>query len=188
MVHTYSLKMKTEVWWIQKPYVYMYPNCVVLKSIYIYIVYRGKHNWCFSEDITTAAGNVPQSSTSSQFSLLNVHSLKNEYTEHHHQHSNAKKVCHPILMLHYTWWRHQMEFFFSLLALWAGNSPVTGELPSKRPVTRSLDLLYDLRLNKRLNKQSRRGWFETPSRPLWRHSKETFICDSCHINKYSLSQ
>ena len=126
--------------------------------------------------------------TSSQFSLINVYSLKNEYTEYHHQHSNAKKVYHPILMLHYTWWRHQMEIFFALPALCAGNSPVTGEPPSKRPVTRSLDLSYDLRLNKRLTKQSRRGCFETPSRPLWRHSKETFICDSCHINNYSLSQ
>ena len=45
----------------------------------------------------------------------------------------------------------------------AGNSPVTGEFPSHRPVTRSFDIFFDLRLNKRLNKQSRRRWFETPS-------------------------
>ena len=32
-----------------------------------------------------------------------------------------------------------------------------------------LDAFFDLRLNKRLNKQSGRRWFETPSRPLWRH-------------------
>ena len=35
------------------------------------------------------------------------------------------------------WWRHQMETFSALLALCAGNSPVTGEFPSQRPVTRS---------------------------------------------------
>ena len=29
------------------------------------------------------------------------------------------------------WWRHQMETFSALLALWAGNSPVTGEFPSQ---------------------------------------------------------
>ena len=27
------------------------------------------------------------------------------------------------------WWRHQMETFSALLAIWAGNSPVTGEFP-----------------------------------------------------------
>ena len=29
------------------------------------------------------------------------------------------------------WWRHQMETFSALLALCAGNSPVTGEFPHK---------------------------------------------------------
>ena len=49
-----------------------------------------------------------------------------------------------------TWWRHQMETFSTLLALYAGNSPVTGEFPSQRSVTRSFDVFFDLRLNKRL--------------------------------------
>ena len=40
----------------------------------------------------------------------------------------------------------------------------TGEFPSQRPVTRSLDVFFNLRLNKRLSKQSRRRWFETPLR------------------------
>ena len=38
----------------------------------------------------------------------------------------------------FTWWRHQMGTFSALLAFCAGNSPVTGEFPSQRPVTRSL--------------------------------------------------
>ena len=63
------------------------------------------------------------------------------------------------------WWRHQMETFSALLALCAGNSPVPGE----RPVTRSCDVFFDLRLNKRLSKQSWGWWFETPSHSLWRH-------------------
>ena len=71
-----------------------------------------------------------------------------------------------------TWWRHQMETFSALLALCAGNSPVIGEFPSQRPVTRSFDVFFDLRLNKRLSKQSWDWWFEAPSRPLWRHSNE----------------
>ena len=47
-----------------------------------------------------------------------------------------------------TWWRHQMETFSALLALCEGNPPVTGGFPSQRPVTRSFDLFFDLRLNK----------------------------------------
>ena len=45
-----------------------------------------------------------------------------------------------------TWWRHQMETFSALLALCAGNSPVTGEFPAQRPVTRSFGVFFDLRL------------------------------------------
>ena len=72
------------------------------------------------------------------------------------------------------WWRHQMETFSTLLALCVGNSPVTGEFPVQKPVTRSFSVLFDLRLNKRLSKQSKRRWFETPSRSLLRHCN-TFL-------------
>ena len=68
-----------------------------------------------------------------------------------------------------SWWRHQMETFSALLAICAGNSPVPGEFPTQRPVTRSFDDFFDLRLNKRLSKQSWGWWLETLSRPLWRH-------------------
>ena len=34
-----------------------------------------------------------------------------------------------------------------------GNSLVTGEFPTQRPVTRSFDVFFDLRLNKRFSKQ-----------------------------------
>ena len=68
------------------------------------------------------------------------------------------------------WWRHQMETFSALLSLCEGNSLVTGGFPSQRPVTRSFDVFYYLRLNKRLSKQSTRRWYEAPSRSLWRHS------------------
>ena len=50
-----------------------------------------------------------------------------------------------------SWWLHQMETFPALLALCAGNSPVIGELPTQRPVTRSFDVFFDLRLDKRLS-------------------------------------
>ena len=48
-----------------------------------------------------------------------------------------------------------METFSALLAICAGNSPVTCEFPAQRPVARSFDVLFDLRPNKRLSKQSR---------------------------------
>ena len=77
-----------------------------------------------------------------------------------------------------TWWCHQMETFSALLAICAGNSPLTGEFPAQRPVTRSFDVFFDLRPNKRLSKQSWGWWFETPSCPLWRHCKEE-MCYWC---------
>ena len=44
-----------------------------------------------------------------------------------------------------------------------------GEFPTQRPLTRSFDVFFDLRLNKRLSKQPWGWWFETPSCSLWRH-------------------
>ena len=72
---------------------------------------------------------------------------------------------------------YQMEIFSALLAICAGNSPVTDEFPAHRPVTRGFDVFFDLRLNKRLSKQWWGWWFETPPRPLWRH------CNGIGLNK-----
>ena len=72
-----------------------------------------------------------------------------------------------------TWWRHQMETFSASLAICAGNSPVPGELPAQRPATRSFDVFFDIRPNKRLSKQSWGWWFETLLRSLWRHRNGT---------------
>ena len=75
-----------------------------------------------------------------------------------------------IHILHFTLFCVTSSTFSALLAICAGNSPVTGEFPAQRPVTRSFDFFFDMRLNKRLSKQSWGWWFETLSRPLWRHS------------------
>ena len=66
--------------------------------------------------------------------------------------SRPTSRCHDSLL-----WRHQMETFSALLAFCAVNSPVTGEFPAQRPVTRSFDAFFDLCPNKRLSKQSW-GW------------------------------
>ena len=47
-----------------------------------------------------------------------------------------------------------METFSALPALCAGNSPVAGEFPAQRPVTRSFGVLFDLCLDKWLSKHS----------------------------------
>ena len=70
----------------------------------------------------------------------------------------------PFWIIPSAWWRHQMETFSALLVICAGNSPVTGEFPAQRPALLSFDVFFDLRLNKRLSKQSCGWWFETPSR------------------------
>ena len=89
------------------------------------------------------------------------------YTEHRESHGNN----HDLYILRnrqssISWWRHQMETFSTLLAICAGNSPVSGEFPAQKPVTRSFGVFFDLRLNKRLSKQSWGWWFETLSCPL----------------------
>ena len=56
-----------------------------------------------------------------------------------------------------------METFSTLLAFGAGNSSVTGQFPAQKPVTRSFNVFFDLRMNKRLIKQSWGWWFESPS-------------------------
>ena len=79
----------------------------------------------------------------------------------------SEDICHLT-----TWWRHQMETFSALLTICAGNSPVPCEFPAQRPETRSFGIFFDLRLYKRLSKQSWGWWFETLPRPLWRHTNE----------------
>ena len=90
--------------------------------------------------------------------------------------------CHDVIMKKIletqrgTWWRHQMGTFSALLALCAGNSPVPGEFPAQRPVTRSFDVFFDLRQNKLLSKQPLRWWFETPPGTLWLHCNDFYCC------------
>ena len=83
------------------------------------------------------------------------------------------KAC--TLRQYRSWWRHQMETDSALLAICAGNSPVTGEFLAQRPLTRGFDVYFDLRLNRRLSKLSRGWWLEMPSRP-WRRQRNVWYC------------
>ena len=91
-------------------------------------------------------------------------------------------MCVYVVLKTKSRWRHQMETFSALLALYAGNSPVNGEFPTQRPVTRRFDVFLDLCGNKRLSKQSWGWWFETPSSSLWRHCNEIGMAHLWHVN------
>ena len=62
-----------------------------------------------------------------------------------------------------------METFFTLLTLCEGNPPITGGFPLQTPATQSFNIFFDMRLNKRFSKQSKRRRFETQLSILWRH-------------------
>ena len=94
-------------------------------------------------------------------------------TIHIHTHTYAIRF-YQIESEWRTWRRHQMETFSALLASVWGihrslvNSPHKGQW-------RNFDVSFDQRLNKRRSKQSWGWWFETLSRPLWRHCNELGI-------------
>ena len=102
--------------------------------------------------------------------------------------SEARRMIHLhdiiIFMCHHTGDGRYVHMMMSsngnisaLLSFCEGNSPVTGQFTSQRPVTRSFGVFFDLRLNKRLSKPSRRRWFEMPVCPIWRHCNDiTHIC------------
>ena len=110
-----------------------------------------------------------------------LHSIRNEAKPSINS-QNINCVMHTGIN---PWWRHQMETFSALLAICAGNSPVTGEFPTQRPVTRGFDFYFDLRPNERLNKQSWGWWFETLSSPLWRHRNDFRYFNLCALMCYT---
>ena len=71
----------------------------------------------------------------------NIHAL----FHHHDLHDNVIK------------WKHFPRY-------WPLLRGIPGGFPAQMPVTRNFDVFFDPPLNKRLSKQSRRRWFETPSR------------------------
>ena len=86
-------------------------------------------------------------------------------------------------------WREQINVFhisscptykkLAWIILWFGimiaHDDVTGEFPTQTPVTWSVDVFFDLRLNWQLSTQWRRWWFEKLPRSLWRH------CNACKM-------
>ena len=80
---------------------------------------------------------------------------------------------------------HAVKYWFNMITSSNGNifrvtGPLCGEFAGHRWIPRTNGqwrgaLMFSLicALNKRLSKQSQGWWFETSSRPLWRHCNET---------------
>ena len=78
-------------------------------------------------------------------------------------------------------WKH-----FHVTSPLCGEFTGPGESPTQRPVTRSFDVFFDLRLNKRLSKQPWGWWFEPLSWSLWRHCNASLLCVSVTgVNEYT---
>ena len=92
-------------------------------------------------------------------SLLSDATKRDYQIGNHHDHDGIIK------------WKH----FSALLALCDRNPPATGGFPSQRPVTRNIDVFVVRHPNKRVSKQSRRRWFETPLRSLWHRCSDSLM-------------
>ena len=75
-----------------------------------------------------------------------------------------------ILQYKIAWWRHQMLTIFRVTGPLWGAFIGHQWIPLTKSVTRSFDVFFDLRLNKRLSKQSRWWWFE-----IWN------LCSMVHV-------
>ena len=90
---------------------------------------------------------------------------ENLKTRHH---TRAMKVYSDLanVYVEIPWWRHQMETFSELLAICAGNSPVTGEFPAQRPWRGAL--MFSL-ISARIN-----GWVNTREAGDLRHHRALY--------------
>ena len=86
------------------------------------------------------------------------HSLVNDLNK------SSEKTLNPVSQDDVIKWKHFPGCWPFVRGI--HRSPVNS--PSQRPVTRSFDVFFDLRLNKRLSKQSWECWFGTPLRSWWR--------------------
>ena len=74
-----------------------------------------------------------------------------------------------------------MHTVSALRALCDDNPPVTGWFHWQMANRTEFYVLFDVNLNKRLNKHSRRRWFETPGCSLWRYCNSIAKDDLLHV-------
>ena len=92
---------------------------------------------------------------------------KSKPQNHHHWLHLNNKVSNTCGIC--SWWRHQMETFPYYWPFVRGIHGLSVNSPHKGKWRGAFYVSFDLRVNKRLCKQCKHQWFETPSRSLWRH-------------------
>ena len=97
--------------------------------------------------------------------------------------TSARQACRKIAVLSLIRSQRQLACEGLYGNIFRVNGPLCGEFtglsefPTQRPMTRSFDVFFDLRMNKRLSKQPWGWWFETPSWSLWRQ------CNDFHVRQ-----
>ena len=86
-----------------------------------------------------------------------------------------------------SWWRNDMGTLSALLPLCDGNPPLTDGFPPQRVGNTGFDVLFDVRLNRRLNTQASCWWFETMT-PIWRRRNVVNLCGQFVIRTFSLKK
>ena len=84
----------------------------------------------------------------------------------------------PITMCEMSMMTSYSGNIFCVIGHLCGEFTGPGEFTAQRPVMRSFDVFFDLRLNKRLSKQSWGWWFETLPCPLWHHCNVAPCCQA----------
>ena len=90
-----------------------------------------------------------------------------------HQHIKADTKWSPVSS-----WCFLFSSVKTALKICEGNLPVTDGFSSQRTLTQSFDVFFDVHLDHRLSKQSRRRWFETAS---YDASKDAMLCQHTQI-------
>ena len=153
----------------------------ILQMIYSKKIFIERKCFVIQMEICSLRFNLWYSSALSQvMSWRRTNSMQSLYEIHKAQYGHVicidgrwktskKSINHCLCRNHFSewtdhwswrrvsWWRHQVETFSALLAICAVNSPITGEFPAQRPVTRNFDVFFDLSLNKRLRKNREAG-------------------------------
>ena len=86
--------------------------------------------------------------------------------------SNHLIVLVPLKYPWRTWVNQSIMMTSSKGNIFHVTGQLCGEFTGLRPVTRSFDVFFYLRLNKKFSKQWWGWWIETPSRLLWRHCND----------------
>ena len=143
------------------------------------------HKWGDSAMTFTSGEVAPRVTKKSLFTV--IHTLFHFFQSWTHTlaKNNHRSPISPLRQ--WPWWRHDMETFSALLAICAGNLPVTDEFPSQRPVTRGALIFSlinvwtngcvnnrdagDLRRHRAYYDVNIMIWVEFPQHPSWRSSE-----------------